>query len=321
MQDYYYRSCNFTGWFQDLELTPGRDFLWLMHHKKRTDFEELTCLPEYQNAKNIFLVDSEGIYCDFDAEWTKDNRVNFFMPCVSDLDRCYTYHFWFAFMREIESDLNYSNKLEESHNKKYTFDALLGTSREHKDIVKKYIDDSPDNDSFFVSYTGNPNNNRNCKWINGSDSELEQTGVIHYNQIQTASSSLIVPYKIYNQCLYSLVCETSDQTLFYTEKTGKPLLSKRMFVMFAGKHHLKHLRDFGFRTFDGIIDESYDNINDTETRYAQAWKQVEFLLTQDPSEIYKQAQLILEHNYNHFMQTDWQGNMFKKIQNILQSSK
>lgn len=323
LQNYYYNSCNYQEWFHDLKLVPGKDFLWLMHHQKRTDLQELLNLPAYQNAKNIFLIDSESVYCNHTAEWINDKRIHFFMPCVSKIDRCYTYHFWFSFMTEIELHLKYNSKLIESYNKKYMFDALLGTHRWHKNVVKQFIDNSSYGDQFFLSYTGNPQNNNDCNWINGSESETEQSGTIIYSQsgLQTASSSLIIPYKIYNQCHYSLVCETTDKLLFYTEKTGKPLLSKRIFVMFAGKHHLKHLREFGFKTFDGIIDEGYDNISDTETRYAQAWKQVEFLAKQDPSEIYKLAQPILEYNYNHFMQTNWKNQMHKTIQNISHSSK
>lgn len=323
MQNYYYKDCNFNGWYQDLGLEPNRDFMWLLHHEKRTDFAELLQLPKYQTANNIFLVDSESIHCDPDAEWINDSRIHFFMPCVSEIDRCQTYHFWFSFMREIELHLKYNNKLIESHNKKYMFDALLGTPKNHKDVIKKYIDNSSNGNQFFVNYTGNPQNSKNCKWVNGSDLESEETGIIEYNKQSqlTANASCIIPYKIYNQCYYSLVCESVDQPLFYTEKTGKPLLSKRVFVMFSGKHHLKHLREFGFCTFDGIIDESYDEIDNRETRYAEAWKQVEFLLTQDPVAIYNRSKEILDHNYNHFMQTDWQENMFKKIQNILHSSK
>ena len=323
MHNYSYNSCNFPGWFQDLKLKHGQEFLWLMHHEKRTELKELLCMPEYQHAKNIFLVDTENIHCNNNATWINDNRIHFFMPCVSDIDRCYTFHFWFNFLVEIESHLNYRNRLIESYSKEYLFEALLGTHRPHKDIVKKYIDNSTNRDLFFVSYTGNPENSKDCKWINGSDSESEKSGRIVYNDgLQTASSSLIIPYNIYNQCYYSLVAETSEeQPNFYTEKTGKPLLSKRLFVMFAGQYHLKHLRDFGFKTFDGIIDESYDDIADTETRYREAWKQVEFLMSQHPAKIYKRAESRLEHNQKHFMQINWQEKMFKKIQNISQSSK
>jgi len=174
---------------------------------------------------------------------------------------------------------------------------------------------------FLTSYNGNPYYGDSSKWLLATDDEIAGEPIL-YNNVQQANPGCVIPYRIYNQCLYSVVAETSgSRPNFYTEKTGKPLLSKRIFVMFAGQHHLRNLRGFGFKTFDGILDESYDDIKDLETRYQQAWKQVEFLMNQDPVEIYKQADPILEHNRNHLMSTNWKEEMHEKIQNISHSSK
>ena len=106
-----------------------------------------------------------------------------------------------------------------------------------------------------------------------------------------------VPWGIYENSYYSIIAETNDNSTFLTEKTAKALFAKRVFVMFGAQYHLKALRECGFQTFDSILDESYDNIEDNEQRWAQAFEQVMWLATQDPEKIYQQAQDILDYNY------------------------
>jgi len=305
--------------FVDLDLDSNRHILWYIH-KDTVPLETLLDRSLWKRQQNIFLVDSENLTCSYDTV-KENNKIHLWTPTVSRADNCHTYLFWFDWMQEIEHHLRYNENIKPNLTKQYLFDALLGTLRPHKDIVNNFIVNSSNSNKFLLSYSGN-HLRHGCKWIKGCAVENPGDLTIHYNNTQEANLACVIPYLIYNQCWYSLVTETSG-TLpnYYTEKTGKPLLAKRVFVMFAAKHHLKHLKGFGFKTFDGIIDESYDNIEDLETRYQQAWKQVEFLMSQDPLEVYKKTEPILEHNRNHFMSTDWQKEMHEKIQNISQSSK
>ena len=53
---------------------------------------------------------------------------------------------------------------------------------------------------------------------------------------------------------------------FLTEKTIKSLIVGQPFVICASANHLKHLRKLGFRTYDSLWDEGYDNITDFKQR-------------------------------------------------------
>lgn len=114
------------------------------------------------------------------------------------------------------------------------------------------------------------------------------------------SMSMDLPIKIFDASWYSIVGETSHQNtqVFITEKTAKPIIAKRVFVLFAAQGCLEYLRSQGFQTFDGIIDESYDSEPDDRRRFDMAWEQVKLLSTLDPVEVYQRADAILEHNYN-----------------------
>ena len=93
----------------------------------------------------------------------------------------------------------------------------------------------------------------------------------------------IIPLDIYNQTAYSIVGETEwvCGRFFLTEKTAKCLMSHRLFVMFSGQHWLRTFRGLGFKTFDSVIDESYDDIANSFERWAKAYAQVKYLCTLD----------------------------------------
>jgi hypothetical protein len=123
------------------------------------------------------------------------------------------------------------------------------------------------------------------------------TKMIRWKTVKMMASQ-IIPFKVYNESLYSVVCETqfSNDITFFTEKTAKPIIAKRLFIMIAGQYYLKHLRSLGFRTFGHIVDESYDEMENNEERWTAAIKQVEKLCALDPTYVIAQCKDILEHN-------------------------
>jgi hypothetical protein len=132
---------------------------------------------------------------------------------------------------------------------------------------------------------------------------------------QVKQISAVLPVDIYNNSYYSIVAETmvSNDHSHFTEKTAKPIVAKRLFVMFSGQYFLKNLRRLGFQTFDGVIDESYDNIADDTERFTAAWNQVERLCQLDPVWVLSQIEHILNHNQQHFLATDWHASLRQAV--------
>ena len=129
------------------------------------------------------------------------------------------------------------------------------------------------------------------------------------------SLSQIIPIEIYNQTAYSIIAETNpaNYCTFFTEKTVKPILAKRLFIVFSGQYFLQNLRKLGFKTFDGIIDESYDLIEDPQLRFATAFEQVQYLINQPQEEILSSIKDIVEHNQQLMLNTEWMYNCSNKI--------
>jgi hypothetical protein len=139
---------------------------------------------------------------------------------------------------------------------------------------------------------------------------------------KNVQASVLIPWQVYQSSWYSIVCETANQAnvRFLTEKTGKCLYAKRIFVMFAGAGLLKYLKSFGFRTFHGdIIDESYDNEPDDAKRYAMAWEQIQRLQKTDPRHIYPLFEEVLEHNYHTMLYLSKQQsyNINKYVESVI----
>ena len=114
--------------------------------------------------------------------------------------------------------------------------------------------------------------------------------------------SVVVPWHVYQCSWYSVVFETHDigaDIDFLTEKTGKCLFAKRIFVMFNGHGMLSALRKMGFKTFHGkYINESYDDEPNDARRFAMAWEQTQRLYYTEPREVYAHYRDVLEHNHN-----------------------
>ena len=76
-------------------------------------------------------------------------------------------------------------------------------------------------------------------------------------------------------------------------------------MIFGAFRQLQAFRSLGFKTFDIVIDESYDLIEDREERWHKALDSMMALTEKDPKEVYSQLENILNHNKNHFENTEW----------------
>lgn len=132
--------------------------------------------------------------------------------------------------------------------------------------------------------------------------------------------SCVVPWKVYQSSWYSIVCETNDtvnSSQYISEKLGKCLFAKRIFVVIGGSNILRYLRSLGFRTFHGdIIDESYDNEPDWQRRVDMAWEQIQRLQSTEPRSAYAYFRDVLEHN--HKLMLEWPDKQSEEILQFLQ---
>ena len=106
----------------------------------------------------------------------------------------------------------------------------------------------------------------------------------------------------YPNFLIDVVAETfvNGRSFFATEKTVRPMLLKKPFVIMGPKCYLIHLRQMGFRTFNDFWDENYDGFGPAE-RYKHILSLIDDLSKLSMTELkdmYQRMQPILDHNYN-----------------------
>jgi len=197
--------------------------------------------------------------------------------------------------------------------KPYWFDVLLGARRPHRDFVmlsmqkhSRLLEQSVVNyrDVFYSGAIVNDQNQHihnyfpelKLNWPYVSPN-LNLDWEVSPNIEKSISPH--VPWNIYRHTWYSVICETgfTGDGFFLTEKTTKAFFAKRAFIMFAPCEFLKTLRTFGFETFGSVIDEDYDAETVDLERYRKAFAQMLSLSQQDPVQVYKKLQPVLEHNY------------------------
>ena len=83
-----------------------------------------------------------------------------------------------------------------------------------------------------------------------------------------STSSADFTIEDYENTDIEVVLETlfDDDRLHLTEKSLRPIACGQPFILAATPGSLKYIRSYGFKTFDNIIDESYDLIEDPATR-------------------------------------------------------
>ena len=121
--------------------------------------------------------------------------------------------------------------------------------------------------------------------------------------------SIITNNKNNNMLEYDSFWHMVTETVFYydklhlTEKIFKPIVSKQPFMLLAAPGNLAYLRSYGFKTFEGIIDESYDLIKDDDLRTEAVVKQLAWYCSLSDGEkisVMRAVEPIVMHNFHHF---------------------
>lgn len=237
-------------------------------------------------------------------------------------------------MKQLYSNTKLLQELENLpvyRSKSLLFDALLGRPKPHRVFVHNKILKNNLKNQSIVSITYNQtqlpdkpiSTNPELVWEPGCNPIVGQESWhlhhnVDYHGIETSFYN-IIPVSVYCQTAYSILSETNwqNKVLMVTEKVGKVCLGRRIFVVFSGQGFLQNLKKSGFLTFDSILDESYDQIENNQDRWQAAWDQLMWLCKQDQIEIFEKARPILEHNFNQVMEHDWIADITKRIQSII----
>ena len=114
-----------------------------------------------------------------------------------------------------------------------------------------------------------------------------------------------------------------DDQLIFSEKIWKPITNFQPFIYLDDVGALEQLREYGFKTFSPYIDESYDNIYDTDERFEAIMSEIQKLCEksiQDIHDWYWSIQETLKHNHYHFYENfipNHKKHLLEQIESIL----
>lgn len=154
------------------------------------------------------------------------------------------------------------------------------------------------------------------KFLSGAPYHCDHLSAQEHNNHWT-----LVP-EHYDESYCHLVLETlydAEQSggAFITEKTFKPIRHAQPFVIFGTPGSLQILRDLGYRTFDYVMDNSYDQELDNTKRYQKTLVAIEQLTKISMHQWYVSCKDDILHNQQLFLGSkhDRLNNLFNMIHN------
>lgn len=297
---------------------------------------KIAAVPALFNRKNDFAYNEEYAGVDlskFDlvlisdieyrpdnwiADWIQENNIKSWLLLAGGYDvnkpidtTTTVYRPWWIYHR----DLKYNTYQQLSNNRQYYFDALLGSRRPNRDFVMYSFQKHHMLDTSIVTFRDvfpgqlvDRNSQRVQEHFDSAELNWPYVSPNLHKDWEVSENihngvSQIVPWDIYNQTWYTIAAESTSvgSIFFMAEKISKPMFAKRLFMVFGIRGFMQQLRNLGYKTFDTVVDESYDLIVDDIARWTAAFDQVIELTKQDPANVYKQIEPILEHNYQHLL--------------------
>jgi hypothetical protein len=160
----------------------------------------------------------------------------------------------------------------------------------------------------------------NPKWIpsNSIEQYFKPTAA-------TACSSADFDLGDYCSTRFEVVLETlfDDSRLHLTEKSLRPIACGQPFILVATHGSLAYLRSYGFQTFNGIIDESYDLIEDPCQRLVAVVQEMQRIANWTESEKQQNSielEKITQHNRTHFFSDEFSESVENELRYNLRSA-
>ena len=195
----------------------------------------------------------------------------------------------------------FRNKLQHNH-----ITAPKICPHEHVDISSlavKYCNTYPDIIQTF--------NDQNLPRLFSGEQTQKMSSCWLTNFAESADSLVYVP----TETIYF------GRRIHLTEKTFKAIALEMPFVLVATAGSLEYLREYGFRTFAGIFDESYDSETDDFIRLEKVvklLKQFDDMSSKERQQFHRACLPIVKYNYEHFYHGGFSKVLWAELETMLE---
>ena len=130
----------------------------------------------------------------------------------------------------------------------------------------------------------------------------------------------------YRSCWWDVVLETlyDDQRWHLTEKILRPIACNKPFLLLSTPGALSYLRSYGFRTFNDIIDESYDLEVDPlqrMMRVTEVMEHIRQLSTRERKSMQRAISDVTSYNRRHFFSSEFIDHVWSEFMANLESAR
>lgn len=179
--------------------------------------------------------------------------------------------------------------------------------------IHDWVQKNPD--AFSKMITGFNRLNSKSPWC--IDVQTKDATLISHRYFKTFyPGGIIYDKKVNNQgnnedrlkmVYYDVFCDVVTESRFaqptsnYSEKVYRAMFYKKPFIMVGPPHTLQYMRDSGYQTFRDFWDESYDIMEDHESRLFAIFKLIDKINAMSIGELkalYDSMLPVLEHNRN-----------------------
>jgi hypothetical protein len=221
------------------------------------------------------------------------------MDQPNELGVKWLYYPWYAgIMREdfLRDSLNQTPEIMAITNKAKSYLSLGGRDRPHRLMLIKELQHLGRLDQGIVTLSKNA----------FEDLQLAPSADLYdsHNPLTGMAKPIMGCQSWYRQAAWDVVQDTvghDDQTTFVSEKVFRSMIMGVPFVINGSFGVLATLRELGFETFDGIIDESYDHISDPEQRCRAVAQEIDKICSWTPEQkqqAWMEIHPRVQHNQN-----------------------
>jgi hypothetical protein len=250
---------------------------------------------------------------DMDAEWPC-LQYESFLPKIMDYE-------------ENVRAMAQTSRIYETQNKPYKFLFLNGRSRPHrKYLLERFRLDGLLDQALWTNLENRSGSmGQLILWHEGQDLMLTPTEVKtlparyevnrYRQQVDKTFDSGFIKSNLFNQewgeiyiepapyidSYFSLVTETvfDYPYSFRTEKIWKPIAMGHPWIAVANAGYYRDMHRLGFKTFGHLIDETFDQIEDSQQRIDRIVQVVKDLCAQNLDEFLAAAENICKYNQQH----------------------
>jgi hypothetical protein len=196
------------------------------------------------------------------------------------------YNWFFAMPRILNATVSKQNCTKD-----FLLTTVIREDNLHRKILKTQMEKIPGLlHRGHVNFTTPNNNDTVSKWLGDHPHQHDGKEGFPSMDLYLDSWLEIVPETLYKNAYY------------FTEKTTKPIATKTPFLIVSTRYYLEYLRTQGFKTFEGIIDESYDCQPKIQTRVEMLLEQLQDIIKNGSEAFYNECLPILEHNQNRLLE-------------------